>query len=660
MNVTNATFAWSPNSGLSNSTAQNPTATPLTTTTYEVVVTNASGCVKTDSVEVVIYPLPDVDFSVDDVCINEVSQFNNLSAISSGGIGSFVWDFGDGNSGSATNESNVYTSDGVYAIQLIATSNEGCKDSISQSTTVHPLPIADFNFNNDCQDKDIAFTDASTVSAGSIAGWNWDFGNGNTSTNQFPTPQNYSNSGLFNVNLEVASDFGCLDDTTQVVEIYPVPIANFAFDSVCFGNPISFTDLSSANGNYPIATHFYQFSDGQTSNESNPAIIFTQHGFYDATLTVSTDVGCIDQVNLGDAVVYPLPVSQFDPAIKNCFNDTTWFEDQSSVPDLLNDQIVSWDWDFDDGNGSSAADTANWYQNHGIYNVSLITQTDKGCSDTVQNEVEIYPLPDVSFVSDYTEGCQPFRVLFEETVTIPEPYTISQYVWNLGDGDGPINTQNPMNVYNNDSITDLRIGQYTVSLQATSGNGCVSSDTVENYITEYPKPDALFAAKPWVTDVLNTEIDFEDLSSPNVTEWYWDFGDANSSLEQNPTNRFPENVGEYLVTQYVTTEFGCIDTISAKVEIEPIFTFYIPNAFTPDADGVNEEFFGDGEGYTSYTMSIYNRWGEQIFYSNDPEKKWDGTYMGKQVEQGVYIYHFYVLDWKNNDHEYRGHVTLMR
>lgn len=110
----------------------------------------------------------------------------------------------------------------------------------------------------------------------------------------------------------------------------------------------------------------------------------------------------------------------------------------------------------------------------------------------------------------------------------------------------------------------------------------------------------------------------------------------------------------------VNSGCGCKDTIAAKVEIEPIFTFYIPNAFTPDADGVNEEFFGDGEGFTTYTMTIYNRWGEQIFFSNDPDKKWDGTHMGKQVEQGVYIYYFYVLDWNNNDHEYRGHVTLMR
>lgn len=660
LNVTNATFSWSPAAGLSDPTAQNPTATPLTTTTYEVVITNASGCVKTDSVDVVVHPLPEVDFSVDDVCLNEASQFTNLSSISTGSVSSFSWDLGDGNSASTTNTSTSYPSDGDYTIKLVATSIEGCKDSISRSTTVHPLPIADFNFNNDCQDKAVAFVDASAISSGTITQWNWDFGNGNTSTVQFPNSQNYSNSGFFDVYLEVTSEFGCSNDTTQVVEIYPMPVANFTFDSVCSGNPVSYTDLSNSNGNYPIVTHLYQFSNGQTSNEPDPTVTFSQHGFYDATLTVTTDVGCIDQVNLGNAVVHPLPVSQFDPAIKNCLNDTTWFEDESLVPNVLNDQIINWNWNFDDGNSSSTPATANLYQNHGLYNVSLITQTDKGCSDTVRHEVEIYPLPDVSFTSDRTEGCQPFRVLFEEAVTIPEPYTISQYIWNLGSGNGAINAQNPMNVYNNDSLTDLSIGQYTVSLQATSGNGCVSADTVENYIAEYPKPDALFAAKPWVTDVLNTEIEFEDLSSPNVTEWYWDFGDANSSFEQNPTNRFPENVGEYLVTQYVTTEFGCMDTISAKVEVVPIFTFYIPNAFTPDADGVNEEFFGDGEGFTTYTMSIYNRWGEQIFYSNDPEKKWDGTYMGKQVEQGVYVYHFYVLDWKKNDHEYRGHVTLMR
>lgn len=656
----NATFSWSPVADLSNPLAQNPTATPASTTTYTVTVTSSSGCIKTDSVQVVVNPSPSVDFAFQDVCFNETSNFLNLSTISSGNIQSFEWDFGDANTSSSYNASNVYGSATTYDVQLLATSAQGCSDSVTQTTTVHPLPVASFTFTNDCEDKQIPFFDASTGGSDQVIDWYWTFGNNQTSTAQNPPVQNYSSAGFFQVNLAVETDFGCTDDTTQTIEIYPVPIADFTFDSVCLGLENHFVDLSNPNGSYAITSWNWDFSDGQNETVQNPIVEFNQHGFYDATLTITTAVGCIDIVSLGNAVVYPLPVAAFDPAIKNCFNDTTWFEDESTVPNLLNDAIVSWNWDFADSYSSTQPDDYHIYQQYGIYPVSFTTITDKGCEDVVTHDVEIFPLPEVSFTSDVTEGCQPLRVLFTETVTIPEPYTISQYTWNLGDGDGPINAQNPMNVYNNDTLGDLNIGQYTVSLRATSGNGCVSTDTVVNYITEYPKPDALFSANPWITNIIKPEFDFTDLSSDNVTSWLWDFGDGGSATEENPTYRYEPEEAEYVVTEYVTTQYGCMDTVSATVKIEPIFTFYIPNAFTPDADGINEEFFGDGEGFKEYAMYIYDRWGELLFVSNDKDLHWDGTYMGKQVEQGVYVYYFYVLDWENNDHQYRGHVTLMR
>jgi len=658
--ATGATFSWSPTVGLSNPLIRNPTATPAGNTTYTVTVTSSSGCIKTDSVVVGIEPEPFVDFSVQDVCLNQASAFINLTTISSGSIQSLDWDFGDTNTSLAYAPTHTYGTDGTYSVKLVAVSAMGCSDSITHTTMVNPLPVANFSFQNDCQDKQITYVNQSTVSSGQINTWNWNFGNSNTSTLQNPLSQSYPAAGFYQVQLNVQTQLGCMDDTTQTIEIYPVPMAGFSFDSVCRGFQNQFTDLSNANGSYAISSWNWVFSDGQSSALASPSIAFAQHGFYNATLTVTTAAGCVNSFNAGNAVVHPLPVSQFSNTLKNCLNDTTWFADLSSVPNQFNDLITNWEWNFADGSSSTNQDTNHLYTIHGLYPASLITVTDKGCTDTISHQVEIFPLPVVAFTSDVTEGCQPLRVQFEELVAIPAPYAISQYTWNLGDGDGPINNQNPMNVYNSDTLGELNIANYTVSLRATSGNGCVTTDTVINYITEYPKPDALFAADDYVVDVLSTEINFTDKSSANVTEWYYDFGDGNSSTEENPTNRFPKIVDEYLVTQYVTTQYGCKDTISATVKVEPIFTFYIPNSFTPNADGINEEFYGDGEGYTTYSMYIYNRWGELIFVSNDRELTWDGSYKGRQVELGTYIYYFYILDWKNNDHEYRGHVTLMR
>lgn len=654
-----STFSWSPVTGLSDPLIQNPIATPASSTVYTVTVTSSSGCVKTDSVLVNIDPIPLVDFSVSDVCLNEPSLFQNLSSISAGAIVSYDWTFGDGNTASNLNPMNVYTSATSFNVQLVATSAQGCADSVTIATTVHPLPVASFSFADDCQDKQIPFFDLSTVPTGQISLWNWDFGNSSYASVQNPAPQNFGSDGLFQVTLSVETQFGCTDDTTQTIEIFPVPTAAFSFDSVCLGLPNQFTDLSSANGNYPIDTWNWAFSDGQVSALQDPTVLFNQYGFYQATLTVTTTAGCTDVVTAGNAVVHPLPVSAFSNVIKNCLNDTTWFEDLSTCPNQLGDAIASWNWNFGDGASSSNQHDSHVYANYGFYPVSLITQTNKGCSDTLTQPVEIFPLPTVSFSSDVTEGCQPLRVLFEDLCTIPAPYSIGSWVWDLGAGNGPISTQNPVYTYNNDSLPDMSIGQYTVSLQATSLNGCVSQDTVVSYITEYPKPDALFSADPWVTDVLSPRIEFTDLSSENVTDWHWEFGDGANGTVQHPSHSYSD-VGTYEVILYSYTQYGCADTISAPVKVEPIFTFYVPSAFTPDADGVNEEFFGQGEGIKSYSMYIYDRWGELLFVSDDEDHKWDGTFKGKQVQKGVYIYRFYLIDWKNDDHEYTGHVTLMR
>ena len=110
----------------------------------------------------------------------------------------------------------------------------------------------------------------------------------------------------------------------------------------------------------------------------------------------------------------------------------------------------------------------------------------------------------------------------------------------------------------------------------------------------------------------------------------------------------------------VETDFGCRDTIPYEVKVEPVYTFYIPSSFTPDDDGHNEFFYGQGEYYDEYNMYIYDRWGEMIFESADDRYPWDGTYKGEQVQQGTYIYRFYIIDWQGHDHEYEGTVTLHR
>ncbi|MBL4587208.1 MAG: gliding motility-associated C-terminal domain-containing protein, partial [Flavobacteriales bacterium] len=182
----------------------------------------------------------------------------------------------------------------------------------------------------------------------------------------------------------------------------------------------------------------------------------------------------------------------------------------------------------------------------------------------------------------------------------------------------------------------------------------------ENYIVIHPKPDALFSVDNDVRTVIKPVFEFTDLSTENVTIWDWDFGDGTTGIEQNPIHTYDDIADTYPIVLMVETDFGCRDTVDYQVKVEPVFTFYIPSSFTPDNDGINDLFYGQGKDYTDYTFSIFDRWGELIFESSDDQYHWDGTFKGTQVQQGTYVYRFYIIDWKGDDHEYKGIVTLHR
>ena len=256
-------------------------------------------------------------------------------------------------------------------------------------------------------------------------------------------------------------------------------------------------------------------------------------------------------------------------------------------------------------------------------------------------------------------GCQPLRIQFLDETTIPVPYNLAQWQWNLGVGNDSITTQFPVNTYLDGDLPPLDSATYAIALQVTSGNGCVSSISINDFIVEYPKPTAFFDADPAVADMNDPQIEFIDASSIDVIAWDWEFGDGNGSDIQHPQHLYADT-GSYPVVLYVATEHGCLDTANYIVEIRPTFTFYIPNTFTPNNDGHNETFYGQGTGLSYYSMMIFDRWGEMIFESNDEDYHWDGSFQGQQVQQGAYAYLFTIKDWEGNDHHYDGHVILMR
>lgn len=623
-----------------------------------LTVTSDLGCTISSTQQVTVYAKPVASFSATDACFNEPTVFTDQSTVTSGSVVQWEWDFGGGITSALQNPQQVLTNTGQLPITLMVETNNGCRDTVTQVATVFDLPTANFTFANVCLGTAALFTDQSVVASGTITTYNWSFGNGNVAGNAQPLGQIYPAAGIYTVTLDVATNNGCTDQISQDIEIYPVPQANFTWADVCDGSAVSFIDQSSNNGSYPITGWSWKFGDQQVGVGQNVGHTYGATGQYMVTLTVVNAFGCDNEVVLGPVVVHPNPVAAFPSNIANCFGEITQFTDQSTIDNSTGDLIATWAWDFGDGNQSTTSNPSNTYAQHGQTPVTLTVTSNFGCTGTLTQNVEIFPLPVVAFMADVVEGCQPLRVNFFDQTTIASPYGLGSWAWSMGTGD-TLSAQYPTHFFNNPSLGPFDAQSFDVALTVTSANGCVSSDSIANYITIHPVPTAGFTVDRTVTDELDPTIRFTDASSANVTEWDWNFGDGNVAYEQSPSHSFLDTL-QFLVTQIVMTQFGCADTAVLTISIEPVYTFYVPMAFSPNSNGINEIFQGKGTGVKEFEMKIFDRWGKLIFESYQLENGWDGSHMNRQVQQGNYQYQIKVVDIKGEYHTYTGSLTLLR
>ncbi len=267
--------------------------------------------------------------------------------------------------------------------------------------------------------------------------------------------------------------------------------------------------------------------------------------------------------------------------------------------------------------------------------------------------ISVNASPNVAFSSDVIRGCNPLMVNFTDNSTVAGGDSVAYWYWDFGNGVGSIN-KNPTVVFKNSGI-------YTISLVATSSNGCTMTGTINDMITVFQKPVADFTASPFETTITSPEITFTD-ESTSADLWMWYFGDGLSSTfsnEKNPRYNYT-NTGVFTVTLVVRNDVGCLDSIRKNIIIDADFEFYIPTSFTPNNDGLNDVFSPAGYNILEYQMDIYNRWGELIYSTNDLTKGWDGKVNGLNALTDIYIYRINIKDGYSDAHEYTGKVTLIR
>ncbi|MCB0580291.1 MAG: gliding motility-associated C-terminal domain-containing protein, partial [Phaeodactylibacter sp.] len=276
-----------------------------------------------------------------------------------------------------------------------------------------------------------------------------------------------------------------------------------------------------------------------------------------------------------------------------------------------------------------------------------------GCQDSVRREIPYFPVPALLVIapSSFT-GCAPGDIFFDNLSTpVDETYEV---LWDFGDG-GTSAEISPGHVFGQEGV-------FSVSLSITSPIGCQTDTIFTDLIAIEPSPVADFDFTPEAPDNFNPEVQFTDRST-GAGEWRWSFEERGYSFVQNPAYRF-RDTGLQEVRLIVTHPEGCRDTMARMVDIVPRITYFLPNAFSPNDDSVNDVFIGKGylEGIREFEMSIWNRWGEMIFRSTDPAQGWNGrkNNTGNPVPAGVYICLVRYTGPRGEAEEQRGFATLIR
>ena len=383
----------------------------------------------------------------------------------------------------------------------------------------------------------------------------------------------------------------------------------------------------------------------------NEAIIdFPETGLFMGELVINPGSrNCEDRATI-NVNILPETIADFEFDYDECEPGFVSFNDLSTTD---SEGITSLAWDFGDGRSYNADKIEYLFPNSGNLPVSLTVTDVNNCQVTKTDMVAYFPLaPEVFVAPSASLGCAPASITFDNLDSlITDEYDIE---WDFGDG-GNSNEVSPTYEYETP-------GTYAVSLDITNPFDCRTNMTFPGLIQVQSSPIANFTFSPEEVDVTDPTVSFFD-NSLSAISWLWDFNGAGRSMETDPVFTFPDT-GMQVVRLIVTHQNGCTDTMNQIVDIFPSGNLYVPNAFTPNGDGKNDIFIPVALffGANNYSFTIWNRWGEQVFFTNDVLTGWNGrkNNTGKLANGGVYIYQIEFTDSRGQTELVKGIATLVR
>lgn len=420
----------------------------------------------------------------------------------------------------------------------------------------------------------------------------------------------------------------------------------------CGENIIPFEHVGSTDN---VLSYYWEFDINgnlQTADTQSTTFEFPGPGSYSVLLVTNEGLTCEARDSF-PVVIYPEVYADFSFDYDTCTAGPVMFID-SSFTDALN--IVDLEWDFAGDQiqpGQDPESPDHVFGAPGNLPVKLIATDNNNCKDSITQIVPYFPVPNLIIIEPNTfVGCAPADIFFNNLSTpIDSTYDIT---WDFGDGEFG-DEISPSHLY-----TD--VGLYSVSVTIVSPLGCLVESFFSDLITIEPKPTADFTFSPEMPNVFNKEVEFFDRSL-GADAWQWDFSGEGFSNDPNPTYEF-KDTGIYNVQLVVKHPEGCTDTLVRIIDIEPIVSYHMPNAFTPNGDATNDIFKGNGrfDGIEDFSFTIWNRWGEMVFESRDPFVGWNGTKnnSGQNSPAGVYVYEVNYSNPRGEEFNLRGHVTLLR
>jgi gliding motility-associated-like protein len=630
------TIAWASSSSVT--PGPNMVATNLPTGTYSLTALDMQGC-STSSVYILGEPTQLVTLSsatLPATCGNA----NGSATVSIGG-GTLPYNFN-------WNTPNLQTGNvasGLNAGNWILTTTDANNCMITSSVTViaPPLPTATLGATNPlCFGQS---NGSAWVTPTGVAPFTYQWSPGSL-TSQTITG---INAGVYTAT--VTDNYGCfVFGNINIVQPNVLTLNTSQPDTICFGQ---FTQIyaAGAGGTTPYTYNWTAPGGVITSTNGGPHPISpTVTSVYTVSLTDAN--GCFVSPKLINVKVHPqLMATGF--SLTRCDNALATLS-----PDITsagNGGPYSYNWSNGATTQSITVPAKFTPVNPNIYTVSI----SDGCTmpgAEASFTINVNPTPKGTFTSNLIKGCAPLVINFNAT----SDGSSDVFQWNFGEAGEPLGNNA------NQNIIYAIPGAYTVGLTITNQFGCKKDTLVPDYINAYPVPIADFDPVPGTVNLLEPVINFTNYST-GATSFFWDFGDYsskdNTSGLINPQHTY-SYIGTYDVHLVAINGYGCKDTLRKPIEVKPDMAVYIPNAFTPDGNNINEEFKPKGYGIKDepYKMEIFDRWGELLFTSENFNKGWNGTVKGTNVvaQEGVYVYKVMVMDFEGNKKYFVGHVTLLK